>query len=162
AVPIFDIQENFNNVILVGTHGRGAYRLTLKPAFAAGTFLPTGDMSTPRFFHSVTALPNGKALVAGRGVDNFHALRSAEPYDSATNSFTSTGSLLPTTDDKTATRSFHSAALLRDGRVLIAGGHDTNFKALQSAELYSPSSGGFSITGNLVAPRVGGTGSLLC
>ncbi len=162
AVPIFDIQQNFNNVIFVGTHGRGAYRLTLKPGFTAGTFLPTGDMSTARFFHSVTALPNGRALVAGGVVDNFHALSSAEIYDSATNSFTPTGSLLPTTDDKTATRSFHSATLLRDGRVLIAGGHDTNFKALQSAELYSPSTGSFSITGNLVAPRVGGTASLLC
>ena len=132
AVAAFDIEQNYNDVIFAGTHGRGGYRLSIKPEFTPGTFNSTGNMSTARFFHTVTALPDGKALVAGGVVDNFHALSSAELYDPATHAFTAAGNLLPTTDDKTATRSFHSATLLVNGRVLIAGGQDTNFNALQA------------------------------
>ena len=162
AVAAFDIEQNYNDVIFAGTHGRGGYRLSIKPEFTPGTFNSTGNMSTARFFHTVTALPDGKALVVGGVVDNFHALSSAELYDSATHAFTTAGNLLPTTDDKTATRSFHSATLLLDGRVLIAGGQDTNFNALQSAELYSPGIGFSLAKGSMVAARVDGKATLLC
>jgi hypothetical protein len=162
SVPVVDVEQNYNGVVFAGTHGRGAYRLSFKPEFAAGSFTTTGNMTTARFFHSVSALANGKALVAGGVIDNFHALSSAELYDPVTHSFSATGSLQVTTDDKTATRSLASAALLLDGRVLIAGGQDTNFNALQSAQLYQPSLGAFTITGSMTAARVDGTATRLC
>ena len=38
------------------------------------------------------------------------------------------------------TRSGHTATLLSDGRVLVAGGFDTSFTGLYSAEIFSPAS----------------------
>src|SRR5215472_11272813 len=87
----------------------------------AGSFIPTGPMTTPRWGHSATLLPNGKVLVAGgiAGGDPADGttalLASAELYDPSTGAFTPTGSMLTARWQATAT-------LLADGRVLIAGG----------------------------------------
>jgi hypothetical protein len=45
-------------------------------------------------------------------------------------------------------RSFFAAALLPNGKVLVAGGLDSNGKSLSSAEVYDPSLGTFSSTAN--------------
>ena len=61
-------------------------------------------------------------------------------------------------------RTDHTATLLRDGRVLVAGGFDVNGdppNAYSSAELYDPGSGTFSPTGSLWVPRAGHTATLL-
>lgn len=58
-------------------------------------------------------------------------------------------------------RSGHTATLLPDGKVLVAGGMDSAFAALASAELYDPATGGWSPTGSLVAPRRVHTATLL-
>jgi hypothetical protein len=63
--------------------------------------------------------------------------------------FTPTGNL-------TSARQFHSATLLADGRVLIAGGFSVPpscCPSLASTELYDPSSGTFTASGNLITPR---------
>jgi hypothetical protein len=65
--------------------------------------------------------------------------------------FVRTGSL-------TTLRWGHTATLLKDGRVLIAGGQNSN--TLATAELYDPASGTFTSTGSMTAP-VPGT-ELLC
>jgi len=52
----------------------------------------------------------------------------------------------------TTPRFGHVAALLLDGRILVAGGYGSN-KILASAELYDPATGRFSPTGAMSAPR---------
>jgi hypothetical protein len=93
-------------------------------AQSPGTFTTTGDMPTRRLSYSATLLTNGKVLIAG-GVTQEQAgtsepiviktLASAELYDPATGRFTATANM-------TTPRESHTAALLPDGKVLIAGG----------------------------------------
>jgi len=54
----------------------------------------------------------------------------------------------------------HTAALLGDGAVLIAGGTDGTV-ALSSTELFDPASGSFTPSGNMLAARASHTATLL-
>ncbi len=72
----------------------------------------------------------------------------------AQGSFTSTGQL-------NTARFDHTATLLNNGKVLIAGGCDVGGNVYYSAELYDPSNGTFSATGNLNAMRCDHTETLL-
>ena len=121
-----------------------------------GTFTPTGTMTTPRFSHTATLLAhgpaatNGKVLITGGGNDSGD-LATAEIYDPVTGTFTATG---PTKE----MRFEHTATLLANGKVLLAGGTDGNV-----AELFDPATGTFaSTTGELiVGGRWGCTATLL-
>jgi hypothetical protein len=67
--------------------------------------------------------------------------------------FTLTGSM-------NSPRYYHTAILLNDGMVLIAGGHDSSVY-LTSAELYNPVTGAFTPTGSLKTARDCATATLL-
>src|SRR5581483_9740154 len=58
-------------------------------------------------------------------------------------------------------RAYHTATLLNDGRVLIAGGFDANSDVLNSFDIYDPRSGSFSATGTMTTTRTYHTATLL-
>ena len=68
-------------------------------------------------------------LVAG-GYGGSGYLSSAELYDPAVGTWSSTGSM-------NSARYDHSATLLPDGKVLVAGGYANGSSILASAELYN-------------------------
>jgi hypothetical protein len=51
-------------------------------------------------------------------------------------------------------RDEHTATLLHSGKVLVAGGENVADVTTVSAELYSPSTGVWSVTGNLHVSRL--------
>jgi len=116
-----------------------------------GKFIPTGSMTVSRAGNTATLLPDGRVLFAG-GWDasgpQYDFLSSAELYDPKTGSFSPTGSMSRFRYDPTAT-------LLRNGRVLVAGGDS------DTAELYDPATGKFSQTGTMSASRHSATATLL-
>src|SRR5215472_18626779 len=117
---------------------------------ASGTWTLTGSLSLPRFLHTANLLPNGKVLVAsGVNTNTEFALPSAtaELYDPNSGIWTSTGPM-------TTGREQHSANLLRDGRVLVAGGYNGT-TVLQSAELFNPATGSWTSTLPMTTPREG-------
>ena len=82
-------------------------------------FTPAGNITVPqRGGHTATLLPNGQVLVAGGFVATGPVTtKSAELYDTITNTFSMT-------DNMITARQQHTATLLPDGRVLVAGGFD--------------------------------------
>jgi len=69
-------------------------------------------------------------------------------------SFTAVGNL-------STGRANHTATLLPNGKILIAGGAADGFQPLASAELYDPSTRTFSPAGDMTTPRSGHTAILL-
>jgi len=124
----------------------------------------TGSLAEARFAHTATLLDDGRVLVVG-GADpsgsdlNTHI--SAEIWDPATETFSSTGSL-------SEGRYGHTATLLSDGRVLVVGGvvvggsgGGVTVGLRASAEVWDPSTRTFSPTGSLPEARVSHTATLV-
>ena len=108
-----------------------------------GRFSATGSMAAARTFFEATLLADGRVLVtggdpAGWGYDG-PFLASAEIYDPKTGLFAATGAMA----DR---RTYHTATLLSDGRVLVTAGYGDG-GPLASAEIYDPATATFSPAG---------------
>jgi len=108
-----------------------------------GTWLvEDGGLFAPIAAATATVLANGRVLVAGGiGPDGYPVVGVdggstgfAAIYDPATGNWNATGSL-------NLARAYHTATLLQDGTVLVAGGLDASFTALTSSEIYDPATG---------------------
>lgn len=136
----------------------------------ADVWLPAGQMVTALTYTSAVTLRNGQVLISGgagpgdSSVENTF-ISSSELYDPATNAWTLSGNLV-------TARYLHTTTVLPNGKVLIAGGigmgaaYDGNNPTpvaapIASAELYDPSTGKWSATGNLAQQRAEHTATLL-
>jgi Tol biopolymer transport system component len=125
----------------------------------APSWAATGSMITPRAGFAAVLLPDGKVLAMG-GMNGTKALASAELYDPATGTWTATGSMVSHAG-RGAGWAHMTATLLRDGRVLVAGGVSGTVLNLASAELYDPGTGTWTATGSMLTPRADHTATLL-
>lgn len=150
---------NDGTVLIAGGQGAGNSLATAElydPT--SGTFATVGNLKVARHQHTATLLKNGTVLLAGgfsrigRNLPTF--LADAELYNPTTKAFTPTGSLSTARDE-------HTATLLNNGMVLIAGGGNRTPTYLASAELYDPATGTFSAAGVLNTARYLHTATLL-
>ncbi|KAA8877391.1 Kelch-like protein 17 [Nocardia colli] len=149
------------------TPARGINSVELfDPAVGGGAWRPVASMNEPRFSHSATLLTDGSVLVAGgcsaRSADTDRALRSAEIYNPATNTWTT---VKPMTD----IRFGHNAIALTGGKVLVIGGVITigrgQYAALGYCEIFTPGAtpdkGTWAPTASLRTPRKGHQATVL-
>ena len=117
---------------------------------SSGGWVSVDAMNDPRVGHKAVLLRDGTVLVVG-GADRrrgyrWNAIASVELYDPSTDRWTRTGDM----EDERASA---TATLLRDGRVLVAGGLDAATRSLASAEVYDPGSGSWSAVGDMLHRR---------
>ena len=101
---------------------------------ATNRFTATGSLAAPRHKHAAVRLRDGKVLVIGGADSRLRGFyNSAELYDPATGKFSATGTM-----SAARYKIRDAAALLADGRVLVAGGGTR-------LEIYDPATGVFSL-----------------
>ena len=137
----------------------GALGLLLRaqaPAVQTGTWTLVGSMAQARAGASAVLLPDGLVLIAGGVGDDGLPTGSTEIL--ATDGTFAVGAPM------NVARSAHVAVMLGDGRVLVAGGTTTaegGATATDTAEIYDPSNGSWSLVGSLSEPRAGHTATVL-
>jgi len=109
-------------------------------------------------FHTATLLNDGRVLIVGG--DNSTGSTLAQLNNSGAELFDPTSATFAATGAMSQNRSGHTATLLADGRVLVAGGYaflnaQRQITAFTSAEIFDPSQGTFSPTGSMYVPRSG-------
>lgn len=127
----------------------------------AGTWSSTAPMPVPLAYHTATLLPDGQVLVAGGDSDigfigtfDYYAVQSSELFDPATQTWSSSGNMVGPHDN-------HTATLLPNGLVLVAGTSAYAYNATNSAELYNPADGQWTAAAQLNFPRYRHTATLL-
>jgi large repetitive protein len=143
------------NVLVVGG-SNGTTTLATAEVYSSGSFNLTASLSASRARHTSTVLTDGRVLIVA-GADESGAgttaLSGAEIYDPATSTFSDTQALA-------TARESHTATLLPDGSVTIAGGVDSG-TALNTIELYEADGATRASDGTMESPRMNHTATLL-
>jgi len=190
ASVLFPSGPLMGDVLITGGDGCGSGAVC--SAVTAELYDPATDqftfpasMNESRLTHTATLLQSGKVLIAG-GINVTATMsagtvngagasttfsKSAELFDPASISFTCVGGAGAHGGCKstmTKTRAGHSATLLSNGTVLIAGGFVAYGRpifqmgnATNSAEIFDPASGTFKKTKSMHTARGGQTATLL-
>ena len=130
----------------------------------AGVWSSTAPLNGARVFHTATTLKNGNVVVAG-GYNSYPpggslvyvpmSFSDAQIYDASTGKWIEAGSM-------NVAREGHSATRLPDGRVLVAGGYDSNLRQIAAnAEVFDPVTGIWSDGGSFDLALAGNTATLL-
>jgi N-acetylneuraminic acid mutarotase len=119
-------------------------------------------LNTARAFQTATLLANGKVLVVGGCtsycVNGINGLFSSEIFIINTNPSNLSNSTWTNGPSSSVRRYGHSATLLANGKVLVAGG-TASYVTYAEADLYDPTvtpltpNGAFTATGSLTAPK---------
>jgi hypothetical protein len=134
------------------------------PSTGTWAIHPPQDMSTGRTEHTATLLPNGTVMVCG----GISTLLPSDLYNPASQTFSTTGGLLHQ-------RQRHVSLLLTNpawgslvGKVLAIGGAYTGSPvfggvqvALDTVEMYDPSTAQFTLFGTMTEPRQNHTATML-
>jgi hypothetical protein len=154
---------NAGKVLIVGGVGGNVNSGALSSAElydpSTGIFTSTGSLQTARTGHTATILADGRVLVTGGAYANTKALATAELYDPDKGTFSAVTGIM------TVERNAHTATLLtiglNAGKVLLTGGGDITSNALNSTEIYDPSTSAFSPTADMITARNSHTATLL-
>jgi hypothetical protein len=149
-------------VLVAGGKGGSAGDLTSAEIYDPATqlFHLSSPMNQERALHSATLLNNGQVLIVGGVQTGGKTTPTAELFDPGTESFTLTGSL-------NLGRKRHRAALLGDGTVLVEGGDylangtGGGDRETETAELYTPDTGLWSMVGDMSSQRAEHESTLL-
>lgn len=142
ATPLAD-----GRVLLVGGVGSAAAEI-FDPG--TGTWTPTSSMNIDRGYHTVTLLLGGRVLVTGGATQQYAVGNawSAEIFDPVRGTWTFTAPMI-------VWRFKHTATLLTDGKVLVAGGR-TRYgpePVTATAEIYDPMADTWTATVGMTARR---------
>ena len=120
-----------------------------------------GGMSFPRYNHTATLLPNGKVLIAGGQTvtgGGGTVTQDCDLFDPATNSYQSTA--CGSNGQMQMGRAAHTATLLHNGRVLVAGGYVSGGSSFSvTTEIYDPNTDAWSAGPALIQARAWHTAS---
>ncbi len=118
------------DVLLTGGYDEAFFSACFICHRGTETWSETGSLAGPRAGHTATLVADGRVLVVGggRGFDADTEVAEAELWDPQTGTWT-------TLPGPHAPRIGHTATLLQDGRVLVAGGRHDGV-ALATAELW--------------------------
>ena len=124
-------------VLIIGGIGESDFGMNRTELYdpSTGLWTFTGEMKYSRIFHTASLLHNGNVLVTGGEVyyeSSFIALNTADIYNSSTGIWTSV-------QEMGTPRLFHTASVLHNGYVLVAGGfrtYDEPREAVRTAELF--------------------------
>jgi N-acetylneuraminic acid mutarotase len=149
-----------NGKVLVAGGGNDSGLLASAELYdpATGTWTETGALNIARKSHTATLLPNGKVLVVGGFNYNFSfsgSIGVTELYDPASGVWTTNSQMI-------IARRLHTATLLPNGKVLVAGGQDQSSAFnLSSTEIFDPASGTWTTNGTMNFGRLNNTATLL-
>lgn len=121
----------------------------------ANTLTQKASMATAHVYHSATLLNDGKVLVIGgrASAGSMNGSTAVEVYDPTADTWTTKTSL-------GAGKAYHTATLLANGKVFIAGGA-SNFTEQNTTAVYDPTLNTWTAGPNLAAARMYHTATLM-
>ncbi|WP_300628898.1 kelch repeat-containing protein [Pseudomonas sp.] len=145
-------------LVAAGSNANYALRDAQLYDVSADSWRAAGQLHTPRFSHTTTLLDSGEVLVVGGnnlGPSGSQVQDSVELYDPLSNVWKRKGWLPVDTMD-------HTATLLTNANVLVAGGYSGSRKAtLASAFMYDTSTGRWTEVRPMPTPLMQHTATLL-
>ncbi len=130
----------------------------LRVQFAAqDSYIGVPAMGAARALGAAVTLKDGRAFLTGGGGGSLTAPSgnaTTEIFEPVLRSYSAGPAL-------SSDRGYHTATLLNDGRVLIAGGVSTGSVTLASCDLYDPVTNSMTPAAPMPGPRAGHTATLL-